>query len=30
MLSDDDNYIVLDIDNAIDEHGQIISDLALI
>jgi len=29
MLSDDDNYIVLDIDNAIDEHGQIISDLAL-
>lgn len=29
MLSDDDNYIVLDIDNAIGEHGQIISDLAL-
>ncbi|MCG1060194.1 DUF5906 domain-containing protein [Staphylococcus epidermidis] len=29
MLSNDDNYIVLDIDNAIDENGQIISDLAL-
>lgn len=29
MLSDDDNYIVLDIDNAIDETGQITSDLAL-
>ena len=28
MLSNDDNYIV-DIDNAIDENGQIISDLAL-
>ncbi|WP_380572707.1 phage/plasmid primase, P4 family [Staphylococcus hyicus] len=29
MLSGDDNYIVLDIDNAIDENGQINSDLAL-
>ncbi|EHJ08883.1 phage/plasmid primase, P4 family [Staphylococcus simiae] len=29
MLSNDDNYIVLDIDNAIDENGQITSDLAL-
>lgn len=29
MLSDDDNYIVLDIDKAIDETGQITSDLAL-
>lgn len=29
MLSDNDKYIVLDIDNAIDENGQINSDLAL-
>lgn len=29
MLSDDDNYIVLDIDNAVDKNGQITSDLAL-
>ena len=29
MLSYDDNYMVLDIDNAIDETGQITSDLAL-
>lgn len=29
MLSDNDNYAVLDIDNAIDENGQINSDLAL-
>ena len=28
MLSDKDNYAVLDIDNVIDENGQIISDLA--
>ncbi|MBE0334657.1 MULTISPECIES: phage/plasmid primase, P4 family [Staphylococcus] len=29
MLSDNDKYIVLDIDNAIDENGQINTDLAL-
>ncbi|MGX0627490.1 phage/plasmid primase, P4 family [Staphylococcus haemolyticus] len=29
VLSKDDDYIVLDIDNAIDENGQINSDLAL-
>ncbi|HDG6142969.1 TPA: DNA primase [Staphylococcus aureus] len=29
MLSNDDNYIVLDIDNAIDENDQITSNLAL-
>ncbi|KAB2278199.1 DNA primase [Staphylococcus epidermidis] len=29
MLSDNDNYIVLDVDNAIDVKGQITSDLAL-
>lgn len=29
MLSNNDNYAVLDIDNAIDENGQINSDLAL-
>lgn len=29
MLSNNDKYIVLDIDNAIDENGQINSDLAL-
>lgn len=29
MLSDNDKYIVLDVDNAIDENGQINSDLAL-
>ncbi|MDU0444735.1 phage/plasmid primase, P4 family [Staphylococcus haemolyticus] len=29
VLSKDDSYVVLDIDNAIDENGQINSDLAL-
>lgn len=29
ILSGDDNYVVLDIDNVIDENGQINSDLAL-
>lgn len=28
MLSNNDDYVVLDIDNVIDENGQIISDLA--